>query len=661
MTIRNRLILGFSGLTFMLIVIGVLTWVNLSALGNRVNEIVEWKIPAVKSAVDIHAGAYDATIEQLNYLLYESAEAHERANTVLDKMVKDLEALDTIAVEFDDRDLLQQAEAVKSNVAEFRLLYERGVQALLDNRKAVETMVKNGKSVLEQADSFAAKQEHEYSQLLKSGAPQEALNIKVQKYILVKEIQSLVYTIIQHEKQERLYKDRSFYQQMQQELPQLMQLYDDLQNVSRERVEREKIQVARTATENYTEAAALWIKNDNDLKDIVDKMNLIAAEARSSAAAAELDGWSKAEEMGKRTVEQVTQAYWMILITLLVGVSIGIGSSILIPKNIIASIEALSIFSKRFGKGDLTARTHFKPTDEIGVMAQEFDYAAANLQTIFRRINDNTLALTEQSDAMASMMDKNFSSIKEQKMHTEQVASAINEMVVTVEDVSKSASQAASAAGDADVQAKKGNHVVAQAVQSINQLAAEIDAATTVINQLEDDVGNISSVLDVIRSVSEQTNLLALNAAIEAARAGEHGRGFAVVADEVRTLASRTQSSTDEIQSMIEKLQHGARKSVEAMKASHQMTGDSVQQANDSGAALQSITHSVTTINDMNSQIATSAEEQTAVAAEISKSISTINQISEQSVSVANDTSKSSREVAHLANELKTAVSQFIV
>ncbi|GEM_PF-136769 len=661
MTIRNKLIFGFSGLTGIILIFGLLAWLYIGWLEDNVHEIVDWKVPAVKLAVDVHAGAYDATIEQLNYLLYESPEAHKRAKAVLAKMRQDLNKVNQIGQQFNDQALLAQSAAVSTNVTDFGQLYERGVQALVDNKKAVAVMVKNGKSVIAEADSFALKQEVEYAALRKNLASQDQLNNKVQKYILVNRIKSLAYTIIQHEKQERLFKDRQYYQLMLKELPELMTLYDNLQKITRDKVELKKIQVARIATEKYSKAAAQWIKNDTELKSIVSNMNTIASDARHSAANAELDGWSKATEIGKKTIALVTQANLIIISTLIIGTFIGVALSIVIPKNITSAINALSAFSKSFGRGNLTARTHFKPTDEIGVMAQDFDKAAENLQNIISQVNENAIELTDHSESLSEMVDKNSISIQTQKQHTEQVATAMNEMAATVEEVSRNASQAATSASDADSQASEGNMVVSQAVSSINSLANEIDQATSVINQLESDVGNISSILDVIRNVSEQTNLLALNAAIEAARAGEHGRGFAVVADEVRTLASRTQSSTDEIQSMIEKLQSGAQKAVSAMNASHKMTGQSVQQASESGEALQSITQSVTTINDMNSQIATAAKQQSGVAEEINQSIVTISNISEESVLVAEETSQASHDLANLANKLKQSISNLSI
>jgi methyl-accepting chemotaxis protein len=661
MTIRNKLILGSSVLTGIILLLGILSWFYVGGLGKNVDEIVEWKIPAVQHAVDVHMGAYEATIEQMDYLLHEKPESHENVRIVLNKMEQDLASIEKVGLQFSDQLLLDHTAKVKAGIVQFKQLYEQGVQMLAKDKKIVKKMVKSGASLLAEADSFALKQQVEYVTLFNNGALQQKLNSKVQKYILINKIRSIAYSIIQHEKQERLYKDQRFYKKIQQKLPGLVALYDKLEKITTDKVGLEKISTARESTQQYRQAIADWVKNDTQLERVMSDMNVVAVNVRKSASVAEQDGWSKAKEVAEDTVSLVSQAHWMIILSLLIGTSIGIAVSIIIPKNITQSIDVLSTFATRFGLGDLTARTGYTAKDEMGVMAQGFDKAASNLQGIIRQVSDNATELTQQSSLLSGAVNKSTASIHTQKQHTEQVATAITAMVATVEEVSRNASHAADAANDADGRATEGNQVVSEAVSSITSLAGEINQATSVINQLESDVGNISSILDVIRSVSEQTNLLALNAAIEAARAGEHGRGFAVVADEVRTLASRTQASTDEIQTMIEKLQSGAQKAVEAMNASHEMTESSVQQASNSGEALQAITQSVATINDMNSQIALAVKQQSTVAEEISNSVATINSISEEGVSVANETSSASNNLDQLANNLKQSISNLTV
>ncbi|WP_412071419.1 methyl-accepting chemotaxis protein [Pseudomonas sp. FEN] len=234
-------------------------------------------------------------------------------------------------------------------------------------------------------------------------------------------------------------------------------------------------------------------------------------------------------------------------------------------------------------------------------------------------------------------------------------------MTATVQEVARNASQASQAAADADSQAREGDKVVAEAIAQIECLAAEVLRSTEAMTLLQQESNKIGSVMDVIKAVAEQTNLLALNAAIEAARAGEAGRGFAVVADEVRSLAQRTQKSTEEIEGLVSGLQSGTQQVANVMNNSRGLTDNSVELTRKAGVSLGNITRTVSNIQSMNQQIAAAAEQQSAVADEISRSIVNVRDISEQTAAASDETAASSVELARLGNQLQMMVSHFKV
>ncbi|VAW65138.1 Methyl-accepting chemotaxis sensor/transducer protein [hydrothermal vent metagenome] len=347
-----------------------------------------------------------------------------------------------------------------------------------------------------------------------------------------------------------------------------------------------------------------------------------------------------------------------ILIALVVVAS-GVFISNAVTRNINTVVKSLEKMAS--GEGDLTRRLESEGDDEIGQLVTQFNGFVEKLQGIIEHIMGSMTQLAAAAEEMSLVSENANQSSSQQQSEVNQVATAMNEMSATVQEVASNASHAAQAAQDASSQAGEGLGVVDHTISSINALASAVEEAATVINQLESDTGNIGVVLEVIRGISEQTNLLALNAAIEAARAGEQGRGFAVVADEVRTLASRTQQSTLEIQSMIESLQTGSTRAVEVMNKGKEQAVVSVGHAQKAGESLHGITQAVSSISDMNTQIATAAEEQTAVAEEINQNIVNISQLGEQTVSGAQQTSTASEELARLSNELQMMVGQFKV
>ena len=357
-----------------------------------------------------------------------------------------------------------------------------------------------------------------------------------------------------------------------------------------------------------------------------------------------------------------TSADQSILLTLILSVSaivVGIAAAYLLTKNITKPIHQAVGAANQLAQGDLTIQVATNRTDETGTLLNAIQNTANHLTEMISTIHSASAELASASEELAVVTDQTTQGIIQQETETDMVATAMNEMATTVHDVASNAAKAADAANDADKQAEQGAKVVAQTVNSIGSLSESVNLSSEKLHMVQQDVVNISSILDVIRAIADQTNLLALNAAIEAARAGEQGRGFAVVADEVRSLAARTQGSTSEIQSIIEQLQSGTKSSVEVMNQVKSLADDCVDQASRTGGVLQLITDAVGVINDMNMQIASASEQQSTVAETINENVVNVKRIAQENAVASNQTRSSSTEIARLADQLNELVTQF--
>ncbi len=315
----------------------------------------------------------------------------------------------------------------------------------------------------------------------------------------------------------------------------------------------------------------------------------------------------------------------------------------------------------RDGRGDLSTRLPLGSRDEISDFITAVNEFIATLQELVRGITGETAQLATAAEDLSTVTGSTREGISRQRQDIDQVATAMNQMSATAQEIARNTAAAAEAAGTAQKNSEQGRQVVQGTVETIDRLSQEVEDGARGVLALKDDTDAITRVLDVIREVAEQTNLLALNAAIEAARAGEAGRGFAVVADEVRTLASRTQASTGEIWSLIERLQESSRSAASGMEKSRETARSTVDEAARAGDALSRISESVNRIVEMNAQVASAAEEQTATSDDITQRVTSVNNVVSESVSAVEQISRASDELAAMGERLKGLVGRFSV
>jgi methyl-accepting chemotaxis protein len=353
----------------------------------------------------------------------------------------------------------------------------------------------------------------------------------------------------------------------------------------------------------------------------------------------------------------IIAALGALLLVVFVLIALWMSSKITRPLRDVA--EALGDISA--GEGDLTRRLTVSTGDEVGLVATGFNNFADKIQHLIVDLKKSIQELSRSTEQMNQVVKKTNADVQRQRHETTQTAAAVHEMAATAQEVASNAGGAASAADQADHATSDGQKEVEATISALQQLYQDVNRSSEVISRLDDDADKIGSVVNVIKEIADQTNLLALNAAIEAARAGEYGRGFSVVADEVRTLANRTQESTQEIQMMIERLLTGAREAVSVMETSRSQGETTVERAAKASESLGVITASVSTINNMNMQIASAAEEQTAVADEISSSVQQIADIAEHSAKNADNLEATTNEMSRLEKRLQSLVGHFKV
>ncbi|MCF7360596.1 methyl-accepting chemotaxis protein [Vibrio sp. A1-b2] len=419
-----------------------------------------------------------------------------------------------------------------------------------------------------------------------------------------------------------------------------------------------------------------WEQSSNEFFKLVDSGNTKDAEALLGStvsddfqslrdlydiASQELDSQANVEvtEFSEETLKM--EVYMLIFVAFIIILTGAL--SYVVPKVLVSSVNDLTRRIKEIseGDGDLTQRINSKRTDELGKLASAFDDFVAKLQTLISEISSSSTSLEHNAVQLTNTHENAQRVSNEQTRSIEQIAAAVNEFSVSIREV---AERTLSTANETDHTAElttQGMKIIDNSVDEINQLANSIKKANQVIEQLASESNNIATVLEVIRNIAEQTNLLALNAAIEAARAGEQGRGFAVVADEVRSLASKTQKSTEEIQNMIDKLQSGVKDAVSSILDGSNRVEKNVELSVNIQQMFESIQSSATIVSDMATQIATATEQQSSVSEELSTNLEHLNEQNRVSQGLSNEINEVAKLVGSSVNKLSKDVGQFKV
>ncbi len=417
-------------------------------------------------------------------------------------------------------------------------------------------------------------------------------------------------------------------------------------------LEKEVKNALKDVLNRYVEVFDQVVEAENQSRELQQRMVETARQTLGTAV--------ELQETQQQQMEDARAFASMVIIAVVLAILIlGAGLSWLLTRSITGPIHQAVALARRVADGDLREAVTSNRKDELGQLLSTLGAMVTSLRELVRHINASATNIAASAEELSTVTAETSQGVTQQRDQTDQVATAMNEMVATVNDVARSAEEAFAAANTANEKAAAGESAVEETLSYVSELNTQVERVMELLQGLQKDSENIGTVLDVIKSVAEQTNLLALNAAIEAARAGEQGRGFAVVADEVRSLAQRTQSSASEIETLISNLVNSTANSVTTMEKGTTLAGQTLDSARTTGETIREIAAAAGNISQYNSQIATAAEQQTSVAEDINQNVTQIRDVSDQSATAAEQISSSSNELARLGEDLSSQVARF--
>ncbi|MGO1692076.1 MAG: methyl-accepting chemotaxis protein [Marinobacter sp.] len=607
MSIRSKLAGGFALLLLLTIIVGV--------IGNQALGTYSQRSNIVTMLGQVNTGLTEARVEEKNYLLsgnsenVQASQAHGEEVLGITQRIKPL-----LAVDAD----ISTLEKIQADVQRYQSLMS---DVELNTAKREEAL-----SNLETKARILGSSLKAHSSLFFASAMFEDMRRAERKFLVERDSGSV----------------KSY-------LEDAKRMQGPLKSAAISAEEKEKVTGALEAyTREFQSVVTLTEASEQLSQDMVTTARRVTESANGLQEV----------QVAKMSADR-TQATALISGATSVAVLLGILMAYLITRAITAPINHAVAIASEVASGNLSVHIDNNQTNEVGRLMAALATMVSGLRELVRSIESGATNIAASAEELSTVTSQTSDGINRQKQETDQVAAAMNEMTATVADIARNAEQAFTIASDASNQATKGEHEVRETVNQVNSLSVEVSQSMEIIQGLQAETANIGTVLDVIKSVAEQTNLLALNAAIEAARAGEQGRGFAVVADEVRSLAQRTQSSAQEIEALVTTLQSSAKNSVSAMESSASLASHTLERATATGASIERITHAVDEIKQYNNQIATASEQQTSVAEEINQNVTRIRDVTDQSAASSNQTASSSSELARLGSELQTLVSRF--
>ncbi len=663
-TVAMRVIGGFAIITLLLLVISLSSLFNINSIGSSVDNVNDKAMPALNEVAAIKVDTLELSGLQLETYYAES-----------------LSAIESYRGEFDTSE-----ESLMSSLEDLqRLIKGEGQSALINNTEAAVTQYVD---LIDQLFNY----QREYLELRSTTADQLdeiAFSIDDAAIMLLDTMDMSNNEVVAREASN-----------VESSLSSLITLMYDLNktndldsaNVIKSEIDIniDSIRPRLDALDNESTGSAEQMVDDavTTVRNAIDQLqgagsypdNVILRQQRRVDAGQTLDQAQQqsdtlmtqtdelqtavrgiAEDSRNSAADSISTSSWINSIITVISIALAVLISWLTVRSISRPLSRVNHMLNIMAEGNLTERVDYDAQDEFGELATNTNKLTGNLRKLIEGIANRATQLATAAEQSSNVSDETTNAIDEQRRQIEQVATATQEMNNTASEMAEGADQALREIQHSDDEAKRVREISDKNRSTIEQLAHEIQGASQVIDQLSENSSNIGGILDVIRGIADQTNLLALNAAIEAARAGEQGRGFAVVADEVRTLASRTQESTEEIQDMIENLQNDSKRAVEVMNRGREQAELSVQQSDEAAQALQSITESVHQASDSSNHIANAAQEQSRTAHDISERLESIVSIAEQTASGSKQTAQASNEVAKLADELQDSIKSFRV